>query len=56
MTDEHSLGITYEQGLMREVNEEVTISTPYTKKAIALLNDDSNDVGKVHLAGTHFTS
>ena len=53
ISDANLLGITYEEGLLREVNEEVTIGSAYTKRLAALLNDDSNDVGKVHLGVVH---
>ena len=35
-------GSTYHDGLMREVNEEVAIASPYKYKVAGLLNDDSN--------------
>ena len=37
-----------EMGMEREVAEEVIIDTTYTAQFVGLLNDDSNDVGKVH--------
>ncbi|UCE18331.1 MAG: phosphoesterase [Gemmatimonadota bacterium] len=37
-----------EMGMEREVAEEVIIGIPYTAQCVGLLNDDSNDVGKVH--------
>ena len=37
----------------REVAEEVSVETKYQDKVIALLNDDSNDVGQVHLGIVH---
>jgi len=40
-------------GLDREVAEEVNIFTQHSDKVIALINDDSNDVGKVHLGIVH---
>jgi predicted NUDIX family phosphoesterase len=46
-------GSTYNDGLMREVNEEVAISSPYKYKVAGLLNDDSNEVGQVHLGIVH---
>lgn len=46
-------GSSYHDGLMREVNEEVAISSPYKFKVAGLINDDSNEVGKVHLAVVH---
>jgi len=33
----------------RELNEELTISTNFTARAVGLINDDSNPVGAVHL-------
>jgi predicted NUDIX family phosphoesterase len=46
-------GSTYHDGLMREVNEEVAIASPYKYKVAGLLNDDSNEVGQVHLGIVH---
>ena len=37
-----------EMAMEREVAEEVIIHTTYTAECVGLLNDDSNDVGKVH--------
>ena len=37
-----------EMAMEREVAEEVIIDTTYTTTCVGLLNDDSNDVGKVH--------
>ncbi|MCX6122748.1 MAG: hypothetical protein NTX44_14145 [Ignavibacteriales bacterium] len=53
VTDPGLFGSTYEDGLKREVNEEVIIDCPYTQRIVALLNDDSNDVGKVHFGIIH---
>jgi predicted NUDIX family phosphoesterase len=44
---------TYLQAVQREVAEEVSVETKYQDKVIALLNDDSNDVGRVHLGIVH---
>jgi predicted NUDIX family phosphoesterase len=52
-TDPGLFGTTYEDGLKREINEEVIIESPYTQRIVALLNDDSNDVGKVHFGVVH---
>jgi len=38
----------YFAAMMRELNEEIYLTSPYRYKVVALLNDDSNDVGKVH--------
>lgn len=54
--DTHSdhLGIeTYMAGVKRELDEELNIEGNYTQRIIAILNDDSNDVGKVHLGVVH---
>ena len=53
VTDPTLFGTTYEDGLKREVNEEVYIDTPYTPRIVALLNDNSNEVGKVHFGIVH---
>ena len=53
ITDPALFGTTYEEGLKRELNEEVSIESKVTQKVAALLNDDSNDVGKVHLGIVH---
>ena len=47
--DEHA----YRAGVEREVNEEIKIETPFEDTIVALLNDDSNDVGRVHLGIVH---
>ena len=39
--------------MKREVEEEVNVETDYTDRIVALLNDDSNEVGKVHLGIVH---
>ncbi|MGA2071008.1 MAG: hypothetical protein ABSG97_06630 [Sedimentisphaerales bacterium] len=44
---------TYLAAVQREVAEEVSIETKYEDKVIALLNDDSNEVGQVHLGIVH---
>jgi len=44
---------TYNIAVDREVGEEVTINTKHTEKTVALLNDDSNEVGQVHLGIVH---
>jgi predicted NUDIX family phosphoesterase len=37
----------------REVNEEIKIDTPFEDRIVALLNDDSTEVGRVHLGIVH---
>lgn len=44
---------TYMTGVEREIDEELTITGGYTQRAVALLNDDSNPVGQVHLGVVH---
>jgi len=43
----------YRAGVEREVNEEINIGTPFEDRIVALLNDDSTDVGRVHLGIVH---
>ena len=44
---------TYLTGIEREINEELIINCDYNNLPIALINDDSNDVGQVHLGIVH---
>jgi len=44
---------TYMAGVEREIEEELNIEGNYTQKVVAILNDDSNEVGKVHLGVVH---
>jgi predicted NUDIX family phosphoesterase len=43
----------YRAGVEREVNEEINIDTPFEDRIVALLNDDSTEVGRVHLGIVH---
>ena len=43
----------YNVAVQREVAEEVFIETKFTNHIVALLNDDSNEVGRVHLGVVH---
>jgi predicted NUDIX family phosphoesterase len=43
----------YEEGMRRELNEEVIIETPYTQRCVGLINDDETEVGQVHLGVVH---
>ncbi len=45
---------TYLSAVGREVAEEVSIETSHTDCVIALLNDESNEVGRVHLGIVHY--
>jgi len=53
LDDESMFEDTYEAALERELAEEVRIDTPYTSSIAGVLNDDSNDVGKVHFGVVH---
>jgi predicted NUDIX family phosphoesterase len=44
---------TYLAAVQREVAEEVSVETKYKDRVVALLNDDSNEVGQVHLGIVH---
>jgi predicted NUDIX family phosphoesterase len=44
---------TYLAAVKREVDEEVAVETEYTDRVVALLNDESNEVGSVHLGIVH---
>jgi len=50
------IGNTYLEAVRREAEEEVAIGCGHTDRIVALLNDDSNDVGKVHLGIVHYWS
>jgi len=38
----------------REVAEEVSVAATHTDRVVAMINDDSNEVGQVHLGIVHF--
>lgn len=44
---------TYMAGVERELDEELNITGSFSQKVIAVLNDDSNEVGEVHLGIVH---
>lgn len=43
----------YEEGMRRELEEEVVIETKYRERCVGLINDDETEVGKVHLGVVH---
>jgi predicted NUDIX family phosphoesterase len=43
----------YRAGVEREVNEEIKIDTKFDDKIVALINDDTTEVGQVHLGIVH---
>ncbi len=53
VNDPSLFGTTYKEGLKREVNEEIQIQTTYNEKIAGLINDDSNEVGRVHFGIIH---
>lgn len=54
-----SMVTTYRNALMREIREEIDIKDPsrnagrYTPPIVGFINDNSNDVGKVHFGVVH---
>jgi predicted NUDIX family phosphoesterase len=44
----------YELAVEREVAEEVSVEANHTDRIVALLNDDSTEVGSVHLGIVHY--
>lgn len=46
-------GHTLEQGLQKELNEEVDIRTQYAMQFIGMINDDTTEVGRVHLGAAY---
>jgi predicted NUDIX family phosphoesterase len=44
----------YLTAVEREVAEEVSVQASHTDRIVALLNDDSNEVGSVHLGIVHY--
>ncbi len=43
----------YFNGVEREINEELVLQGSHTQRVIGLINDDSNEVGSVHLGVVH---
>ncbi len=43
----------YRTAVRREIDEELKIAGAWTDRVAALINDDSNDVGRVHLGVVH---
>ena len=47
---------TYRSAVTREIEEELIINGTYKDEIVGLINDDSNDVGKVHLGVVHLVT
>ncbi len=45
--------VPYVDAMLRELAEEVEILSRYSERCVGLINDDSTDVGKVHLGIVH---
>ncbi len=43
----------YQEGMRRELEEEVQIDTKYADVCVGLINDDETEVGRVHLGVVH---
>ena len=46
-------GNPYEEGMRREMDEEVAVDAPYTVRRVGMINDDQTEVGRVHLGIVH---
>jgi predicted NUDIX family phosphoesterase len=44
---------TYHRAVRREIREELQLEGGFTERAVALINDDSTEVGRVHLGIVH---
>jgi predicted NUDIX family phosphoesterase len=51
--DDAAQASAYEEGMRRELAEEVAIDTPYRSQLVGLINDDLTEVGRVHLGVVH---
>ena len=51
--DDASAASAYEEGMRRELEEEVIIETPYRAQLVGLINDDETEVGRVHSGVVH---
>jgi predicted NUDIX family phosphoesterase len=45
--------VPYDEGMRRELNEEVSINSRYRQRRVGLINDDQTAVGSVHLGIVH---
>jgi predicted NUDIX family phosphoesterase len=51
--DEFPGGDLYRSGMLRELNEEIRIDSPYTERCLGFIYDGSTPVGEVHLGVVH---
>jgi len=51
--DDAALPSAYEEGMRRELAEEIMIGSSYQGRMVGLINDDQTEVGKVHLGVVH---
>ena len=51
--DENSENSPYQEGMQREIVEEIFVDSTYTESCVGLINDDETEVGKVHLGIVH---
>ena len=55
-TDENLLHFdqsAYHKAVKREISEELRLGGGFRERAVALINDDSSEVGRVHLGVVH---
>jgi predicted NUDIX family phosphoesterase len=51
--DDAAMASAYEEGMRRELEEEIYIGTTYRGRMVGLINDDETEVGRVHLGVVH---
>jgi predicted NUDIX family phosphoesterase len=51
--DDSAQASAYDEGMRRELEEEVVIDTQYRGRMVGLINDDESEVGRVHLGVVH---
>ncbi|MBK1835272.1 hypothetical protein [Roseibacillus ishigakijimensis] len=51
--EEHLGQATYYAAVEREIGEELNLGGDYSNRIVGLINDDSNEVGRVHLGIVH---
>jgi predicted NUDIX family phosphoesterase len=51
--ERHDTANLFQEGMRRELEEEVIVETPYAARCVGLINDDQTPVGRVHLGVVH---